>query len=703
MLPSWNLVLWSFAYPVSALFSLGIAVDVLLRDRKSLLHRLFFAFGLVSTSYLLVNFFVVNAPGPDEAVRLLRFSNALYFISIAMLAYFVHTLAKMEKGSWLLFIPPMLAVTAAVFIPYDLKLTDFGWRFQAIPSFEGLVVFLYLLSYSLLIAILLYRLAKEARVPWLSRKYWLMLLGFVIFQVFGVFFFNAILLLWSDLPHIGGLLYFLSLIPIWVGFKMEQPSGVGLTQMGGEFSDTYKKFISRFLEVAPSDELGLKTVNLLEYLDKTRLSEIVTYDRLRIILNVEKLDQLDNIQALDKTMEYLEGKEWSDKLAGPFTEVLENVYTSISPDPDKTDAFKEVVANHQAFLMRTDVMYGFSRGQFLELVGPDGSLVGLPEWEVSLRIYTRLLLPIRRFITGPIVAEFYKRLRSLDLAKHLEASQDGEIRTEKLVSYLETVPEERRASAIRDGFDPLISWIAQTLASSDPTSFTKWMKTVRRIVVMNADAKGTWRTFASLANRLSKDMGRDRVRDIVLLEGSRPESLDVFSGAFGLSHEKLLHEKILVEYDPRFLYEALVTQAIEEISANTERCVVFTRRGSAIHRVAEGVGNCEVIVLATPGAQDAASVPFNDITRIIHATGKALESELETWILFDNLSDLMFSTSFEQAYVFTRHATDVIASKNGSALFLMNKSAHSQADRAAFEGLFSKIVEIGEKLVPVKR
>jgi hypothetical protein len=231
----------------------------------------------------------------------------------------------------------------------------------------------------------------------------------------------------------------------------------------------------------------------------------------------------------------------------------------------------------------------------------------------------------------------------------------------------------------------------------------KWMKTIRRVAIMNGDAKGTWGTFASLASRLSKDLGRDRVKDLVLLEGSNPDRLNAFAGSFGLDHGKLLHEKTLIEYDPRFLYEALITQAIEEISANTERCIVFTRRGSAIHRVAEGVENCEVVILATPGAQNAASVPFNDITRIIHATGKALESELETWILFDNLSDLVFSTSFEQAYVFARHATDVIASKNGSALFLLNKTAHNQETKSAFESLFSTIVEVAEGTKLIKR
>jgi len=703
--PDWSVVSWSYIYALSGLVSLALSIDVLMRQRESATHQLFFIYGLTASLNVLVSFLKLNAPDVQLALELFRLSNALYFISIGVLAYFVYELLGTRKASWLVLIPPMFAVGMAALMPYSEKLTDYGWVFLPSPALtiESVVVFAYLLGYSIFIGFELYDYMKKAKAPWLTKKYGLMLLGLVILPIIGVMGLNAFMIVYEKVPPMVGPLHLASFLLLWYGFKMEQPREVSLKGMSSEFSDAYKNFISRFLDVAPSDELGLKTVNLLEYLDKTRLSEFVTYDRLRIILNVEKLDQLDNIQALDKTMEYLESKDWSDKLAGPFTEVLESVYTSVSSDQKKVEAFKGVVANHQAFLMRTDVIYAFSKGQFLELVGPDSSLSGLPPWEVSLRIYKRCLLPIRKFITGPIVAEFYKKVRSMDLVKYLDVSQDGEITVDKLTSHLGDVPEERRASVIRNAFDPLISWIAQNLIASDPTSFTKWMKTIRRIAIMSGDVKGTWRTFSSLAGRLSKDFGRDRVKDLVLLEGSRPDRLNAFAGAFGLDHGRLLHEKTLIEYDPRFLYEALITQAIEEISANTERCVVFTRRGSAIHRVAEGVENCEVVVLATPGAQTVSSVPFNDITQIINATGKAMESELETWILFDNLSDLMFSTSFEQAYVFTRHATDVIASKNGSALFLLNKTAHNQETRSAFESLFSTIVEIAEGTKLIKR
>jgi len=696
---------WSLLYVLSALVSIALSVDTLRKNMKSHAHQQFFAWGIISSFYLVVLFLVLNAESTNEAIELFRLSNMLYFVSIGLLAYFTYNMLSPNDHSWLVLVGAMLVAPTALFIPYDVRSTDFGWVVTAHPSLtiEGVLAAVYLLAYSALIAANLYSLMKKSRAPWLSRKYALMLLGFVFFQIIGVFILNALMLVIDFLPHVAGLLYFLSLILIWYGFKMERPQEVRLTQTSNGFSDAYGRFINRFLQVAPSDELGLKTVNLLEYLDKTRLSELVTYDRLRIILNVEKLDQVDNIQALGKTIEYLEGKEWSDKLAGPFTDVLESVYTFVSSDPEKVEAFKAIVSDHQEFLMKTDVIYGFSKGQFLELIGPDESLVGLPKWMAALRTYKRSLLPIRKFITGPIVAEFYKKVGSMDIVKYLDVSQEGEIGTDRVQSHFEGLPEDRRLDAVRDTFNPLISWLARTLATKDPPSFEKWMRTIRRVVLLSGSAGGVWGTYSSMVAKLSADFGRDWVQSLILLEGHKPEDLDAFSSLFGLGHRRIIHERILVEYDPRFAFEYYAGRLLDEVSANTERSVVFTRGGSRTYRMATEVENVECRVLATPSRHDRDSIPFNDVTMLIDAIGKAMESEMQTWIVFDNLSDLILPVGLEQAYVFARHATDLIESRNGSAVFFLNKSAHSQSDRAAFEGLFSTIVEIGEKVTLVKR
>ncbi|MGQ9596586.1 MAG: hypothetical protein ACUVQY_08345, partial [Thermoproteota archaeon] len=125
------------------------------------------------------------------------------------------------------------------------------------------------------------------------------------------------------IPHVAGLFYFISLTALWYALNIEAPTEVKVISEDREAEvmavkpgivRSYQRFLESFLEVASADELGLKSIDFLEYLDKSRLSDIVTYEKLRVILNVNKLNNLDSIQALDKTIGYLEGKEWGNKL-----------------------------------------------------------------------------------------------------------------------------------------------------------------------------------------------------------------------------------------------------------------------------------------------------------------------------------------------------------------------------------------------------
>jgi len=503
-----SLSLFSLLHLGSAIVSLALSSEVFLKNRKSPSHQQFFIWGLVSSAYLIALFFTLNASSADEAILLFRFSNQLYFVSIGLLAYLVHNLEPQRQQAWLILVAPMLAVSAALLIPYDARLTELGWSVDARPiiTVEGIVVFVYLAGYSVLVATDLYHMMRKAGAPWLTRKYGIMLFSFVGLQIVGVVLLNALKLVVQGIPYVAGILYFFGLSALWYSFKMQQPKEVKLSGAQRGFTDSYARFMSRFLDVAPSDELGLKTVNLLEYLDKTRLRDYVTYDRLRIILNVDKMERLDNIQALDKTMEYLESKEWSSKLSDPFMDVLENVHQNMIETQETLEPFKEVLLSHQDFLKRTDIIYGFSRGQFLEFIGPDDSLGDRPEWEVALRMYKRWLLPIRMFLVGDIASEFYKMLRSTDVVKYLDISPEGEIGIDRVLSHIEALPQERRAEAVRVGFDALMSWVAQNLAAKDSASFIKWLKLVRKTTLLNSGARGVQKTFASLIARLSKDV-----------------------------------------------------------------------------------------------------------------------------------------------------------------------------------------------------
>ncbi len=691
---SFMFVPWSLTYFLSALIAIITAVYILFKNRKSVPHFLFFMFGIISSLYLFTNFLSTIILDLDVVLKLYRFSNSLFFISLALLLIFIRTLAE-KRESWVFLIPPMLIVTASVFIPFTLEWTDYGWKAYPVPSVEGVVVFLYLFSYSLIIVLQLYDLRKKTEVPWLRRKYGFMLWGVIVFQMFGLILSNALLIVWRDIPHIGGLLYFLSFMSIWYGFQIKPHKEVVLTRMGNPLTDSYQKLLNKLIDVAPPDELGLKTMNLLEYLDKTRLSDVVTYDRLRVILNAEKVESLNNIQALDKTLEYFESRDWTHGAADELMEVLESMYSSLSSPEDK-EAFKTVIMNHQEYLKKTDIIYGLASGELLAFISPDASLEGLPEWEAILRTYRRLLLPVRRLIThDPLAPEFFKKLRSMDVAKHLDVSPEGAIGIDRVIAYVRTVPNGRRFETITETFNALLSAVLNHLVK-DPSLFENYLGVIRRIFMLNSGVKGVWKTYYSLVDRLTVEMGRQRITRLIRMEDSDVRDLNAFSEAFGLTHDKLLRKKILLEYNPKYLYEHYVANAVREIYANTERCVMLLRPASGVLSQIPALENVKIIPVVTMGAKPGESVSFDDVTQMINAINRSLDSEMHTWIILD-ISDMILSTSMEQAYAFARHAIELVSARNASAIFMLNEPAHDLSVKTAFEGLFSTILQVAEK------
>ncbi|MEM3388548.1 MAG: hypothetical protein QXI42_11355 [Thermoproteota archaeon] len=499
----------------------------------------------------------------------------------------------------------------------------------------------------------------------------------------------------ENIPPTSGPFYFLSFILLSYSFTIGPPKEVILTRLDNPLTDSYRKFLNKLIDVAPPDELGLKTMDLLEYLDKTRLSDVVTYDRLRIILNAEKIESLNSIQALDKTLEYFEGREWTHRAADELMEVIESIYFNLKSSEDK-EAFRTIIMNHQEYLKKTDIIYGLASGEFLAFISSDASLEGFPEWEAVLRLYRRLLLPVRKLIAGPLAPEFFKRMRSMDVAKHLDVSTDGEIGIDRVIAYVRTIPNGRRLETVTETFNALLSTVLSYLAREDVSLFENYLGVMRRIFMLNCGAKGVWKTYYSLVDRLTSEIGRQRITRLVRMEDSSVEDLNAFSGAFGLTHDKLLRKKILFEYNPKYLYEPYVAKAVREIYANTERCVMLLRPASGVLSQIPTLENVKLIPVVTMGAKPGESVSFDDVTQMINAINRSLDSEMHTWIILD-ISDMILSTSMEQAYAFARHAIELVTAKNASAIFMLNEPAHDLSVKTAFEGLFSTILQVDDK------
>ncbi|MEA2089348.1 MAG: MEDS domain-containing protein [Thermoproteota archaeon] len=184
------------------------------------------------------------------------------------------------------------------------------------------------------------------------------------------------------------------------------------------------------------------------------------------------------------------------------------------------------------------------------------------------------------------------------------------------------------------------------------------------------------------------------------------EHLDQFSRVLGRTHQEIVGENILCEFDPASDYENIVKDFITESLANTEPTVVFTRKGSSLHLDLRNKKNVRLFILTLGISVPQADVSENEILLPANNTSLLLDTlsrTLEAYpysnfsVVFSNLSELIFSIGFKETYNFLRYALEILAAKNATALFLFNPSAHSPAVVSSLKSLFNNQIKYNEK------
>jgi hypothetical protein len=173
--------------------------------------------------------------------------------------------------------------------------------------------------------------------------------------------------------------------------------------------------------------------------------------------------------------------------------------------------------------------------------------------------------------------------------------------------------------------------------------------------------------------------------------------LDSFSRSLGLEHDELVGRKILLEFDAASNYEKIIHNFVIEALSNKESVAIFTRRGSAIHSSLSGEKDVKFFCLTqqvavpTRFSDTEILLASNETSIMLNLLDKMLKSKEEgaVNIIFDNLSDLVLTIGFEKTYNFMKSATEMLASRNITALFLVNTLAHSPTILSSLRSLFS--------------
>jgi hypothetical protein len=172
---------------------------------------------------------------------------------------------------------------------------------------------------------------------------------------------------------------------------------------------------------------------------------------------------------------------------------------------------------------------------------------------------------------------------------------------------------------------------------------------------------------------------------------------NVFSKTLGLTHQQMAGRNILLDFDPASNYEEAIRNFATEALAHAEPTVIFTRMNSATHstlREQKAVKFfCLTQQVSVPKefSENEMLLPANDSSLMLDVLDKTLKAHPEGNInvVFDSLSDLIMSISFEKTYRFIKYVIDLLASTGATVLFLLNQTAHDSKVEAGIRHLFS--------------
>lgn len=188
--------------------------------------------------------------------------------------------------------------------------------------------------------------------------------------------------------------------------------------------------------------------------------------------------------------------------------------------------------------------------------------------------------------------------------------------------------------------------------------------------------------------------------------------LDRFSRKIGLTHMQIEGKKVLLEFDPTADYERQIQDFVTEALANTEPVVVFTSKGSSVHNFLKSREGIKFLLLtpaiSSPQIDSSTNdilLPANNTSLILDALDKTIKANPQSNIdiVFDNLSNLVFSVGFEKVHSFINYAFEILSSGKVAAVFLFNPSAHDDKVKSGIRSLFdTQIIYAREGLSVIK-
>jgi hypothetical protein len=170
------------------------------------------------------------------------------------------------------------------------------------------------------------------------------------------------------------------------------------------------------------------------------------------------------------------------------------------------------------------------------------------------------------------------------------------------------------------------------------------------------------------------------------------------SQTLGIQPSTLIGRTFLFELDPSYNYEQVIDDFAVEMLSNKSLVFVFTSKRSPIYNSLSRIKGVRFYTLSSsvsyPRATDVPDeilVPQNDQAILLDIIQKTITSDPEARIglVYDNISDLILTSSVENAYKFLKQANELIDLNRVASIFLFTASAHDERTSNLIKTLFT--------------
>jgi len=171
-----------------------------------------------------------------------------------------------------------------------------------------------------------------------------------------------------------------------------------------------------------------------------------------------------------------------------------------------------------------------------------------------------------------------------------------------------------------------------------------------------------------------------------------------FSSDLKIDPQTLIGRTFLFLTDPSTSYEKVVDDLAVELLSNKCYAFVFTSKRSPIQTSLSKIKGVRYYILTSSvsyprgtDVPDEILVPQNDQAILLDIIQKTILSDPEAklGIIYDNISDMILSSSVESSYKFLKQANEIIDPKRVMAMFLFTPGAHDDRTVNLVKALFA--------------